>query len=283
MLHALWHRLPLPSGLRLTAPASSPHANPAPTPSVCPPGASPDDPCFSAEPQHGLLPHHDPHAAAFRRPFPDFSQAHPHAALEPLYRFAARWLIRLVYRPHYQGFEQLPLTGPGLIIANHVSYLDGLFINAASPRPIRYVIDKLIYEAPGVHYFMQINRAIPIYPKKEIVEAAMQEIANALQAGELVCIFPEGRLTYTGFLGRFKQGIEHIIQQTPVPVYPIGIHGLWGSIFSRKYHKARWPFLPRQLPDVRLVMGAAVPPEHVKVDALQREVMRLVNQARTLQ
>ena len=60
------------------------------------------------------------------------------------------------------------------------------------------------------------------------------EIAAELRAGEVVCIYPEGKITRTGELNPFKAGIERILRETPVPVVPMAVDGLWGSIFSRK-------------------------------------------------
>lgn len=158
---------------------------------------------------------------------------------EPFYRFCARQLIRSLYRIDYSGFDKLPKEGPALLIGNHISYIDGLIIQAGSPRPIRFVIDKFIYNAPGVHYFMKHNRAIPIAPTKKDVSEALDMISEAIEQGDLVFIFPEGQLTYSGHLGHFKPGIEWILSRDPVPVYPIVLKGLWGSFFSRKYRKAK--------------------------------------------
>lgn len=203
---------------------------------------------------------------------PDIWRGNP----EPFYRFGAKWLTRLLYRPRYVGFEKIPKTGPALLISNHVSYVDGLIIAAGCDRPVRFVIDEYIYHWPGVHYFMQHNRAIPILPKRDSVERALAEIAAGLKAGDAICIFPEGQLTYTGSLGRFRPGIEWILRREPVPVYPIALTGLWGSIFSRKYRKARFNFIPRSLNrPVRAICGDPIPPEHVNVNLLQETILRL--------
>lgn len=202
--------------------------------------------------------------------------------VEPICRRILKFIIFAIYRPKALGLENIPATGGVVLIANHVSYLDGPIISAICPRPVRYVIDKHIYEQPIINFFMRHARAIPILPKKEVVEAALDEISRALKNGEVVCIFPEGRLTYTGHIGRFKPGIEYMIQRDPVPVVPMALDGLWGSIFSRKYLKAPMRFLPRSLKaDVRLVIGFPVVPEKVKVDKLQRVTLKLLLKART--
>lgn len=197
--------------------------------------------------------------------------------LTDFYNRGARALVHLIYRPKYYGFDKIPETGPAVLIANHVSYLDGLIIHAGCNRPVRYIIDKSIYEVPVVHHFMSRAGAIPIAPKREIVEQALDQVSEALRNGELVCIFPEGRLTYTGSLGRFKPGIEFIIKRDPVPVYPIALNGLWGSIFSRKYLKARFRWFPRSLRrrDIRAICGDPLSPEDIHINRLQEIVLKL--------
>lgn len=201
----------------------------------------------------------------------------PALSLTEFYRRGAGILARLVWRTQYYGFERIPESGPAVLVANHVSYVDGLIIHAGCKRPVHFVIDKDIYELPGVHYFMKRHGSIPIAPKREYVEAALDQIAEYLEKGELVCIFPEGRLTYTGSLGRFKPGIEFIMKRNPVPVYPIALNGLWGSIFSRKYRKARFRWIPRNLRrrDVRAICGEPIPPEEVNINRLQEIVLKL--------
>lgn len=198
------------------------------------------------------------------------------AWLEPVYRLIARSITWLVYRPQFTGFEKIPETGPFIVVANHVSYVDGLIIAAGCKRPIRFVIDGYIYKIPFVHYIMQMNRAIPILPNRESVQAALDEISAGLKAGDAICIFPEGQLTYTGSLGRFRPGIEWIVKKDPVPIYPVALTGLWGSVFSRKYRKARLRWFPRsRTMGVRAICGDAIAPEKATVNALQEAIMRL--------
>ena len=196
--------------------------------------------------------------------------------LESVYRAAARSLVRLVYKVHFIGFEKIPQHGPVILIANHVSYVDGLIIQAACKRPVRFIIDEYIYQVPLVHYFMRLSRAIPILPRKESVKKALDDISKGLDKGDIICIFPEGQLTYTGNLGRFKPGIEWIIERDPVPIYPIAIRGLWDSIFSRKYLRAKFPFLPRHFRmQVKAVCGEAIHPKDVTVNHLQQVILHL--------
>jgi 1-acyl-sn-glycerol-3-phosphate acyltransferase len=197
---------------------------------------------------------------------------------EPFYRFCARIIIRVLYRTRFEGFEALPAEGGAVLISNHVSYVDGLILNAASKRKVRFVIDDVIYRIPAVNYFMKLDRAIPIAPNRESVSRALDEIEAGLKGGDLICIFPEGQLTYTGNMTRFRFGIEWIIKRAPVDVYPIALKGLWGSAFSRKYRHARFPMLPRSFRRrVWAKVGERISPEKVKVSNLQRIVMDLKN------
>jgi len=194
-----------------------------------------------------------------------------------LYQQGARKLARLCYNVQYYGFEKIPETGAAVLVANHVSYVDGLIIHAGCKRTVHYIIDKDIYELPGVNYFMRLNGSIPIAPKREIVEAAWEQVAKYLEQGELVCIFPEGRLTYTGSLGRFKPGIEAIIKRNPVPVYPIALNGLWGSAFSRKDLGKPFRFFRRAFKrrEVRAICGDPIMPDDVQINRLQEIVLKL--------
>ncbi len=200
----------------------------------------------------------------------------------PFYTWAARWMVHVLYRVTFKGFHHLPKTGGAMLISNHVSYMDGVVINAAVQgsvkRPVRYVIDEKIYRTQPIHYFMKLNNAIPIAPNRASVEQAIATISDALKNDELVCIFPEGMLTHTGNMTRFRFGIEWIIDHTPAPIYPIALKGLWGSIFSRKYKRSRFKFVPRKFRmKVTAVCGQAIPPERAKVSHLQRVIMDLKN------
>jgi len=195
----------------------------------------------------------------------------------PLYRKLIHSLTLWVYRPRYIGLEHIPATGPAILISNHVSYIDGPLIDAGCTRNARYLIDEDIYNLPGVHYLMKLDRAIPIAPNRKSVEAAFDAISAGLQAGDLICIFPEGFLTFTGGLGRFRPGIEWIIKRDAVPVIPMAISGMWGSLFSRKYLKSSFRWWPRQWlrGGVTVICGPAIAPEKVNVNYLQEIVLRL--------
>lgn len=197
----------------------------------------------------------------------------------PLLRFIAHGLTRKIYKPTYIGFEHIPETGPAILICNHVSYMDGPIIDAGCKRLVRYIIDEDIYNTPGVHYIMKLDRAIPIAPNRKSVEKAFEEVSNGLKNGDIICIFPEGFLTFTGGLGRFRPGIEWMIKRDPVPIIPMALSGLWGSVFSRKYLKSALRWLPRHWLRGQVICkcGPAIDPTKtpITVNYLQEIVLRL--------
>jgi len=152
-------------------------------------------------------------------------------------RFVSYLLSHLLYRVTVRGRANIPKEGAALIICNHVSYVDALLILGASTRPIRFVMDKSISEMPLLRYLFRHAGVIPICSPKQCAatyEAAFEHIDEALAQGDLVCIFPEGRLSPDGELGDFRPGVERILGRRPVPVVPMALKGLWGSFFSHK-------------------------------------------------
>ena len=195
---------------------------------------------------------------------------------EFLMRFLCWLLIHTVYRLEKQGLANIPEHGPAVLVCNHVSFVDPLVILAASPRPIRFVMDHKIFSIPILSFVFRTGKAIPIAPAKvdpKLLDAAYDKVADALAHGELVAIFPEGRITDTGELYPFRSGIEKIVERTPVPVIPLALKGLWGSFFSRFGGKAmRNPFQRGVLAPIALQAGPAVVPAEATRERLQGEV-----------
>lgn len=198
---------------------------------------------------------------------------------EFMLRFVAWLLIHSIYRLEQKGIEHIPHDGPAVLICNHVSFVDPLVISAASRRPIRFVMDHRIFRLPLISLIFRHMRAIPIAPAREdpvMLEAAFAEVARALAEGELVGIFPEGRITDTGELYPFRPGIQRIVGQTPVPVIPLALRGLWGSFFSRKDGPAMSKPLRRGLfSKIGLVAGAPVAAQAATPEYLQALVAEL--------
>jgi len=197
---------------------------------------------------------------------------------EFLMRFIAWLLIHSVYRLRRRGLENIPDSGPAVIACNHVSYVDAIVIMAACRRPIRFIMDHNIFKIPILSFVFRESRAIPIAPAKQDparLEAAYAEVERALKAGDLIGIFPEGGLTTDGNLRQFRQGIKRIVDTTPVPVIPMALRGLWGSIFSRSggrvfFKKPRGP-----LSAIELAVGAPIPPQAMTPERLQSVVGEL--------
>ena len=197
---------------------------------------------------------------------------------EFLLRFVAWILINTLYRLRERGMEYVPKEGAAVLVCNHVSFVDALIISAAVPRPTRFVMHHTIFKIPVLSWLFRTVKAIPIAPAKEdaaMKDRAMDAIAKALADGELVCIFPEGKITSDGNLNEFRPGIEDIIKRTPVPVVPMALRGLWGSYFSRK-GGAAFRGLPWKLwLKVELIGEPSVAPEKVSAAALQQRVQLL--------
>ena len=198
---------------------------------------------------------------------------------EFLMRFLVWLLIHSIYRLETSGMEKIPEEAPAVLVCNHVSFVDALIIAAGCRRPIRFVMDHNIFRIPLLNFIFRTSKTIPIAPAKEnpqLLDKAYDDIAAALQNGDLVGIFPEGRITDTGDLSPFRSGITRIIQRTPVAVVPLALRGLWGSFFSRKGGKAMTR-LSHAAPfkKVELVAGSAVPPQQVTPQGLQEMVAAL--------
>jgi 1-acyl-sn-glycerol-3-phosphate acyltransferase len=197
---------------------------------------------------------------------------------EFLMRFLAWLLVHSVYRVDKEGLEQMPEQGACVIVCNHVSFVDAVVIAACVPRPVRFVMDHRIFAVPVLNFIFRTMRAIPIAPAKEDValkERAFAEAADALAAGEIVCIFPEGRITDTGELNAFRPGLQRILERTPVPVVPMALRGLWGSFFSRSYQGKAMRRLRGLFSRIALVVGPPVAPERATPEALQQTVLAL--------
>jgi len=198
---------------------------------------------------------------------------------EFLMRFLTWVLVNSMYRIKVQGLEHIPETGPALLVSNHVSFMDPLIIGGSVRRPVRFVMDHNIFKVPVLSFIFRTARAIPIAPAHEDPDAlrkAFDRIDAELAAGEVVCIFPEGKLTRDGELNEFKKGVERILERRPVPVIPMALRGLWGSFFSRRDGKPAMSKLPRRFwSRIEVVVTAPVPGDDASATSLQRIVSGL--------
>ena len=201
---------------------------------------------------------------------------------EFLMRFLAWILIHTFYRVDEEGLERIPAEGACAIVCNHVSFVDAVVIAACVPRPIRFVMDHRIFAIPVMNFIFRTMRAIPIASEREdpaMKARAFEEAAAALKAGEILCIFPEGKITDDGEIGRFRPGLQRILQDAPVPVVPMALRGLWGSFFSRSGGKAMRR-VRGIFSRIALVAGPPVAPQAATPELLQKEVLALRGERR---
>jgi 1-acyl-sn-glycerol-3-phosphate acyltransferase len=200
---------------------------------------------------------------------------------EFLLRFVAWLLVHTLYRMRRRG-ARLPEEGAALIVCNHVSFVDALAISAACRRPMRFIMDNAIFNAPMIKILARGMKAIPIASAKSdprVFEEAFEAAATALRDGELVCIFPEGRLTPDGEIHEFRPGLTRILKETPVPVIPMALAGLWGSMFSRQGKKP-WQRMPKKLWHRVIVnVGATIGPSDASPEGLRERVLALYEEA----
>ncbi|MDF3931628.1 MFS transporter [Pseudomonas citronellolis] len=190
-------------------------------------------------------------------------------------RFLVWLLSHSMYRVDHQNLEAIPDEGPVVLVCNHVSFVDALLIAGSIRRPVRFVMYYKIFQLPVLNFIFRTAGAVPIAARHEderIYEEAFRRVAEYLKEGEVVCIFPEGKLTLDGEMNEFRGGVERIIEETPVPVIPMALQGLWGSFFSRDPHKG---FLKRLWSRVRLVAGQPLPPQDARREQLQALVTDL--------
>ncbi len=196
--------------------------------------------------------------------------------------FAMRFMIWLLshtmYRVKHAGLNNIPEKGPAIIVCNHVSYVDALIIAGAVRRPIRFVMYRPIYEIPLLKFIFKTGNAIPICSPLEnraVYEKAMRGIAAGLEQGDLICLFPEGKLTSDGHIDEFRPGIEKILATTPAPVVPMALKGLWGSFFSRSGSGAFKKPFRRIWSRVEVVCGKSLTEPAITANELRDRVVEL--------
>jgi acyl-[acyl-carrier-protein]-phospholipid O-acyltransferase/long-chain-fatty-acid--[acyl-carrier-protein] ligase len=170
------------------------------------------------------------------------------------------WLAsKFVYRIRVYGHENLPERGGALLVANHVSWLDGVLLLLTSSRPIRMFAHAGNFRLGPVRWAARLYGAILVDSGPKSIRQALRTANEALKEGELVCIFPEGAITRSGQLQTFRPGLLKILDDTGVPVVPVYLDELWGSIFSFRGARFFWKW-PEKMPyPISIFFG---PPVH---------------------
>jgi 1-acyl-sn-glycerol-3-phosphate acyltransferase len=207
-----------------------------------------------------------------------------HLVPEFVMRLLIWLLIHTMYRIDGTDLDKIPDEGPAILVCNHVSFVDALVLAGCIRRPIRFVMHYRIFQLPILSFIFKTANTIPIAGKSEdkaMMERAFVKISNALQQGELVCIFPEGKITQDGEMNEFKSGVMWALERDRVPVIPLALRGLWGSFFSRAYGNAMSRLFPRgMLSRLELVAGDPIEADAVTPELLRQEVQQLRGERR---
>ncbi len=172
------------------------------------------------------------------------------------------WIVsRTIYNMKVKGMENVPKSGGALLVCNHLAYIDPMLILASLEREVRFLMYRPIYRKFGINLLARTMKVIPISTDdgpKELIKS-FQRTRKALQNGELVCIFPEGEISRSGQLLSFNRGFEHIIKGLDVPIIPVFLDRVWGSIFSFKDGRFFWK-VPKEIPyPVTVLFGKPLP------------------------
>jgi acyl-[acyl-carrier-protein]-phospholipid O-acyltransferase/long-chain-fatty-acid--[acyl-carrier-protein] ligase len=187
-----------------------------------------------------------------------------------LIRFSLWLLTHTFYRIRIVGQEHVPFRGPALLVCNHLSHIDGFLVGACVQRFIRFMVYRPYYETAGIHWLLRKMNAIPVAAgsRRDVVESLARARAE-LQSGHVVCIFAEGAITRTGNLLPFKRGFERIIEGLDVPIIPVHLDRVWGSVFSFERGRFFWKW-PSQFPyAVTVSFGRRLPASATAADVRQ--------------
>lgn len=198
---------------------------------------------------------------------------------EFLMRFLSWVLVRSLYRLRASGIDEVPEEGPALVVCNHVSYMDALILAASIPRPVRFVMYYRIFDVPVMRWIFRTAKAIPIAGAREdpeLMQRAFDRIDAELADGQVVGIFPEGRLTSDGEMAAFKSGVEKILERRQAPVVPMALRGMWASMWSRRDGRLARMRVPRRFrAHVEVVAAPAVDGGTATAPALEAMVREL--------
>ncbi len=164
-------------------------------------------------------------------------------------------VIRLVYRMKVMGDEQVPAKGGVLLLANHMGFADAFLVSAACPRRVRFVMDESFRKNWAVRMFTSLFDTVPISGRQ--ARGAVREAVRALEAGDVVCVFPEGQITRTGAMNGLMRGFELIARGGKRPVVPVWLDGVWGSVFS--FERGRFFGKRPHWPPPQVIVGFRAP------------------------
>ncbi len=176
-------------------------------------------------------------------------------------------ITHTVYRVKVLGRDNFPDRTGALLVCNHMSFVDAALLIASTDRPIRFLVYKGIYDHRLVKPFAKMMKAIPISSEQRPREMlrSLQTASEALRQDEVVCIFAEGQITRTGQLLPFRRGLERIMKGVDVPIIPVNLDGVWGSIFSFERGRFLWK-MPRHIPyPVTVSFGTPMPPSSTAI------------------
>ena len=181
--------------------------------------------------------------------------------------------VSLIYRMRRIGLDRIPRYGGVLLLSNHVSYIDSFIMHFSCPRPVRFVFLEKYTKVKSIAWFLKLFGGIPIRP--EHAREALLRTVDALKAGDVVCLFPEGGLTRLGVTTEFKRGFELIARKAGCEVVPVYMDGLWGSIFSfeRDRYIRKWP--KRLTCPLQIAFGHPLPPEEATLETVRAAVWEL--------
>ena len=196
---------------------------------------------------------------------------------EPLLRLLIKAVARTVYRVRVRGLENLPASGGALVICNHVSYVDAIILQLASPRPLRFLAFAGLRQSWWGKLAFQVTGVISVAPRQ--ATTAVKQVVERLAAGDLVCIFPKGQISRTGVLMELRRGFELVARRAAVPVIPVFLDRLWGSMFSFSGQKYLWKH-PQHLPYPVLVnIGRPIAPDRIDAITARQALLDLGEEA----
>jgi acyl-[acyl-carrier-protein]-phospholipid O-acyltransferase / long-chain-fatty-acid--[acyl-carrier-protein] ligase len=198
---------------------------------------------------------------------------------EFLVRFLLWLATHTLFRIRIVGQQNVPFRGPALLVANHMSHIDGFLIGACLQRFVRFMVWKPYYQMPAIHWFFRLTKAIPVGAggPRDVV-ASIHAARKELEAGHVVCIFAEGAISRTGNTLPFRRGLEKIVTNLDVPVIPVHLDRLWGSIFSFERGKFLWKW-PKRVPYPVTVSFGASMPSTVSADQVRQAILELGSDA----